>query len=103
MTALLFYTFVAILLGIFVKMFWPVLLIIWYGFLFILNLVVGSWMIAIVVMMCDFIINGNKWEGFNITWAYCAVFYTVLNVVYILIVTEIVGVVGEFIGNVFRK
>ncbi len=55
--------------------------------------VFGSWLMAIVLMMCEFIVNGNKWEGFNTTWAYCAVFYTVLYVVYLLIITDIVSIV----------
>lgn len=92
-----------ILLGLFVRAFWLELLVIWYGFLFILNLVLGSWLLAIVVMMCEFIANGNKWEGFNTTWAYCAVFYTVLNVVYLLIITDIASIIGNTITKIIKK
>ena len=103
MGTFIFYTIATILLGLFVKTFWPALLVIWYAFLFILNLIIGSWVIAIVVMMFSFLVNGNKLEGFNTIWTYCAMFYTVASVVYLLIIVDVISIVGTTILRLFRK
>lgn len=103
MVPFLIYTIVMILLGLFVRTFWLELLVIWYIFLWILNLIIGSWLITVVVKMYHFLINGNVWEDFNTTWAYCAVFYTVLNVVYLFIIADIATIILKILTNLFKK
>jgi hypothetical protein len=100
---LFIFAIVLILLGLFVRAFWVELVILWYVFLWIVNLVVGSWLIAVVVKMYDYLINGNVWENFKTTWAYCAVFYTVLNVFYLLIVFDMASMAIDLIRKVFKK
>lgn len=100
---LFIFAIVMILLGLFVRAFWVELVVLWYVFLWILNLIVGSWLIALVVTMGNYLINGNVWEGFNTNWAYCAVFYTVLNVFYILIIFDMASMAIDFLRKVFKK
>lgn len=100
---LFIFAIVMILLGLFVRAFWVELVVLWYVFLWILNLIVGSWLIALVVTMGNYLINGNVWEGFNTNWAYCAVFYTVLNVFYILIILDMASMAIDFLRKVFKK
>ena len=97
------YSLLMILIGLFVRRYWIILLLIWYSIQAIVGIVISSWMTALVLTMLNFLTNGNVWEGFNTFWMYSAVFFVVGSIVYVCIWVDIFTAIGNLIGSLSKK
>ena len=92
-----------ILVGLFVRRYWIILLLIWYSLQAIVGIVISSWITALILTMLNFLTNGNVWEGFNTYWMYSAVFFVVGSIVYVCIWVDIFTAIGNLISSLSKK
>ena len=97
------YSLLMILIGLFVRRYWIILLLIWYSIQAIVGIVISSWMTAMVLTMLNYLTNGNVWEGFNTYWMYSGVFFVVGSIVYVCIWMDIFTAIGNLISSFLKK
>ena len=96
MATFLLYTFALICLGILVRIFWIPLMFIGGILFIILGIIVCAGVTALTLEMIHAICTDGTWTGFSTYFAYSAVFYTVMMLVYMAIIGDIFGMVIKF-------
>lgn len=96
MTAFLFYTIVLICLGILIRIFWIPLMVIGGILLTVLGIIVCAGVTAFTFEMIHALCTDGTWTGFSTYFAYSAVFYTVMMLVYMAIIGDIFGMAVKF-------
>ena len=96
MTTFLVYTLILICLGILVRIFWIPLMIIGSLLLIILGIIVCAGVTAFTFEIIHALCTDGTWTGFSTYFAYSAVFYTVMMLVYVTIIGDIFGMVIKF-------
>ena len=96
MTTFLLYAFAVVCLGILVRIFWIPLMVVG-GILFILlGILVCAGVTAFTLEMIHALCTDGTWTGFSTYFAYSAVFYTVMMLVYMAIIGDIFGMAVKF-------
>jgi hypothetical protein len=96
MTAFLLYAFAVVCLGILVRIFWIPLMVIGGILFIILGILVCAGVTAFTLEMIHALCTDGTWTGFSTYFAYSAVFYTVMMLVYMAIIGDIFGMVIKF-------
>jgi hypothetical protein len=96
MATFLFYTLLMICLGILVRIFWIPLMVIGGILLIILGIIVCAGVTAFTFEMIHALCTDGTWTGFSTYFAYSAVLYTVMILVYMAIIGDIFGMVIKF-------
>lgn len=99
MATFLLYTFALICLGILVRIFWIPLMFIGGILFIILGIIVCAGVTALTLEMMHAICTDGTWTGFSTYFAYSAVFYTVMMLVYMAIIGDIFGMIIK----IFKK
>jgi hypothetical protein len=96
MTTFLLYAFAVVCLGILVRVFWIPLMVIGGILFIILGILVCAGVTAFTLEMIHALCTDGTWTGFSTYFAYSAVFYTVMMLVYMAIIGDIFGMVIKF-------
>lgn len=96
MTTFLLYAFAVVCLGILVRIFWIPLMVIGGILFIILGILVCAGVTAFTLEMIHALCTDGTWTGFSTYFAYSAVFYTVMMLVYMAIIGDIFGMVIKF-------
>ena len=96
MTTFLLYAFAVVCLGILVRIFWIPLMVIGGILFIILGILVCAGVTAFTLEMVHALCTDGTWTGFSTYFAYSAVFYTVMMLVYMAIIGDIFGMVIKF-------
>ena len=96
MTTFLLYAFAVVCLGILVRIFWIPLMVIGGILFIILGILVCAGATAFTLEMVHALCTDGTWTGFSTYFAYSAVFYTVMMLVYMAIIGDIFGMVIKF-------
>ena len=99
MATFLLYTFALICLGILIRIFWIPLVFIGGILFIILGITVCAGVTALTLEMIHAICTDGTWTGFSKYFAYSAVFYTVMMLVYMTIIGDIFGMIIK----IFKK
>lgn len=99
MAAFIFYTVVLICIGILVRIFWIPILAIGAILFIIAGIAISAAATAFILQLMYAVCNQGIWLDFTTCFNYCAVFFTVTTLVYMMIVGDIVSMVLDF----FRK
>lgn len=104
MTTFLFYTFILVLLGILVRIFWKPLLIIG-SILYVAGCIVLSSVVTAVCFQFFSLITSelSDWGSFHTYFTYSLVFFTVAVVVYGCIVYDMASLTIDFVKELFGK
>ncbi len=101
--AFLFYTIIIILLGIFIRIFWVQIYILWLVLLYIIGILLSSVITAITFQFfTGMLTQGENWGSFITYFWYSLVFFIVAMTVYICIITDLVEIVVKFIREVLK-
>jgi hypothetical protein len=96
MTTFLLYAFAVICLGILVRIFWIPLMVIASILCIILGIIVCAGVTAFTFEMIHALCTDGTWTGFSTYFAYSAVLYTVMMLVYMAIIGDIFGMAIKF-------
>jgi hypothetical protein len=96
MTTFLLYAFAVVCLGILVRIFWIPLMFIGGILFIILGIIVCAGVTAFTIEMIHALCTDGTWTGFSTYFAYSAVFYTVMMLVYMAIIGDIFRMVIKF-------
>ena len=96
MTTFLLYAFAVVCLGILVRIFWIPLMVVGGILFIILGILVCAGVTAFTLEMIHALCTDGTWTGFSTYFAYSAVFYTVMMLVYMAIIGDIFGMVIKF-------
>ena len=96
MTAFLLYAFAVVCLGILVRISWIPLMVIGGILFIILGILVCAGVTAFTLEMIHALCTDGTWTGFSTYFAYSAVFYTVMMLVYMAIIGDIFGMAVKF-------
>lgn len=104
MTTFLFYTFILVLLGILVRIFWKPLLVIGSIFFIAMGIALSSAITAVCFQFFTLMTSGlSDWGSFHTYFMYALVFFTVAIIVYGCIVYDIAILAIDFVKELFGK
>lgn len=103
MTTFLLYTFALICLGILVRIFWIPLMFIGGILFIILGIIVCAGVTALALEIMHAMCTDGTWTGFSTYFTYSAIFYTVMMLVYMVIVGDIVRIGLDSLRKFLRK
>lgn len=104
MANFLLFTFVLVLLGILVRVFWVQLLAVGLVLSIILGIIVSAAFTALCFQFFSLMTsNLNDAGSFHTYFIYSLIFFTAAMIVYVCIVSDIIGIGIDFIHNLFRK
>lgn len=98
------YSVIIILLGIFIRIFWLEIYIVWNIFLIIIGCLVSSSVIAICFQLFTLILTkGESYGSFTTYFAYSLVFMSTMSIVWVCIVSDIISMATNFLKSIFYK
>ena len=103
MTTFLLYTSLLVCLGILVRIFWIPLVFIGGIVFIILGIVVSAGVTAFTFELINAILTDGTWIGFSTYFTYSAIFYTVIMLVYMSIISDAVGISLDLLRKFIRK
>ena len=96
MTTFLLYAFAVVCLGILIRIFWIPLMVIGGILFIILGILVCAGVTAFTIEMIHALYTDGTWTGFASYFAYSAILYTVIMLVYMAIIGDIFGMAVKF-------
>jgi len=103
MAMFLLYTFLLVCLGILVRIFWIPLVFIGGIVFIILGIVVSAGVTAFALELIHAILTDGTWTGFSTYFTYSAIFYTVMMLIYISIISNGIGIGLDLLRKFIRK
>jgi hypothetical protein len=104
MIPFLFYSIIIILLGIFVRLFWLQIYIVWNILLIILGCIVSACVISICFQLFTLILTqGESYGSFSTYFAYSLVLMSTIIIVYFFIVTDIINMTIGLLRYIFNN
>ena len=103
MAMFLLYTFLLVCLGILVRIFWIPLVFIGGIVFIILGIVVSAGVTAFALELIHAILTDGTWTGFSTYFTYSAIFYTVMILIYISIISNGIGIGLDLLRKFIRK
>ena len=103
MTTFLLYTFLLVCLGILVRIFWIPLVFIGGMLFIVLGIIVCAGVTAFTLELINAILTDGTWIGFSTYFTYSAIFYTVMMLVYMSIISDTIGIGLDLLRKFIRK
>jgi len=86
--------------AIIIRFFWKIILIVGVIVLVLVGFTFMSWFTALIFYM---IFDGMQGPGFNLLWAFFAIFYVVLYTLIYLISMDIFKIAGRILSDIFGQ
>jgi hypothetical protein len=104
MISFILYSNIVILIGLFVRIFWLEIYILWNIFLIILGCLVSSCVIAICFQFFTLILTkGESYGSFSTYFAYSLVLMSTISIVWICIVSDVINMAIGLLRYIFNR
>jgi len=103
MSTFLSFILLLVCLGILIRIFWIPLVFIGGMLFIVLGIIVCAGVTAFTLELINAILTDGTWIGFSTYFTYSAIFYTVMMLVYMSIISDTIGIGLDLLRKFIRK